>query len=53
MDHRTNKEIPFLFPTDCHLSPFQEAIGFDPYVGYIGIMRDAIEKTELDEDELY
>ena len=53
MKHKVNVEIPYLYPTDHHIAPFQEVIGYDPYVNYIGVMRDAIEKAAQDRDDLY
>ena len=53
MASKENKGIPYIFPIDYPIAPFQEAIGYDPYVNSLGLMRDAIEKTELKEEDLY
>ncbi len=53
MSSKENKGIPYILPIDYHMTRFQEGIGYDPYVNYIGIMRDAIEKIELEEEDLY
>lgn len=53
MENKEYKGIPYIFPTDYHTAPFQEGIGYDPFVSDIGVMRNAMEKNKLDEDYLY
>lgn len=53
MNNKENKGIPYFFPYDYHLTPFQEGIGYDPLVSNIGVMRDAMEKTKQEEEYIY
>ena len=48
METKGSNEIPYIFPVDYRMRPFQESFAFDPYVNYVGVMRDAIEKLDLD-----
>ena len=48
-----DQSIPYIFPTDYHMAPYQEMIGYESYVNYIGVMRDAIEKADIKEEDLY
>ena len=53
METKGSNEIPYIFPVDYRMRPFQESFAFDPYVNYVGVMRDAIEKLDLDQDYMY
>lgn len=53
MKHKVNIEIPYIFPTDYHMAPFEEHTVYDPYTNYIGVVRDAIEKATEDEELFY
>jgi len=52
MDKKEKQDIPYIFPINDIMSPFHEAIGFDPLGSYTGIMEDVTEKPVQDADDL-
>lgn len=53
MKHKSDVEIPYVFPMDHHMAPFQDPTWYEPYTNYIGIAREAIEKATEDEEVFY
>lgn len=51
MKRKEDMVIPYIYPANYHLSPFEDGYGYDPYVGQMGVMQDAIGKSLSDDEE--